>query len=164
MLKREPDMNDTDNHVHVLAVSPLESDHVILSRILGHSTWTMQSAYSLKEACSNLKVHHAHVVVCEKSLSDGDWRDLLEFAAGLDDPPQVIVMARNADDRLWGEVLNRGAWDVLSKPFHPQEVYQSVHLAWRHWQDACRTRERTIAAPRRPVASVSDRPVHAAVR
>jgi DNA-binding NtrC family response regulator len=155
-------MNDFDTHVRVLAVSPHDSDHVILSRILGHSSWTLQSAASVTDARSALNAHHPHVVICEKRLPDGDWRHILEHIGNMPDPPQLIVMARDADDRLWGEVLNCGAWDVLNKPFHPQEVYQSVHLAWRHWLDGCRTRDR--ATPRHNVASAAaTRPYTAAV-
>jgi DNA-binding response OmpR family regulator len=50
-------------------------------------------------------------------------------------PPCVIVTSRLASDRLWMELLNEGAFDLLSKPFDPSEVMRIIHSAWVHWQN-----------------------------
>jgi FixJ family two-component response regulator len=47
----------------------------------------------------------------------------------------LIVASRLADERLWAEALNLGAWDVLAKPFNHIEVIRSVKSAWQHWHD-----------------------------
>jgi DNA-binding response OmpR family regulator len=147
-------MNEMSGTVRVLAVSPNESDLLILSRIIDHSAWSFESASSLADAKQLLARFQTHVVVCDRKLRDGDWKDMLEIVSALPNPPQLIVVSKDADERLWAEVLNRGAWDVLLKPFHPKEVYQSIHLAWRHWLDGCRVRER-IAAPKSGKAASS---------
>lgn len=148
-------MNDPRSSVYVLAVSPHEPDLLVLSRIIDHSAWRFQSASSIAEARDVLRRHLCHVVVCDKRLPDGDWKDMLEAICTLPDGPQLIVTSKDADDRLWAEVLNCGAWDVLVKPFHPKEVYQTIHLAWRHWQDHCRARTRA-EAPLRKTAAGAD--------
>ena len=51
----------------------------------------------------------------------------------LQDAPAVIVTSRLADNRLWAEALSLGAYDVLAKPFNPDEVLRTVSLAWRDW-------------------------------
>jgi len=51
----------------------------------------------------------------------------------------LIVASRLADDRLWAEALNLGAWDVLAKPFDRREVFRSVKSAWQHWHDQIQT-------------------------
>ncbi len=51
------------------------------------------------------------------------------------DPPLLIVTSRLADERLWAEALNLGAWDVLAKPFDADEVIRIVTIACQHWQD-----------------------------
>ena len=40
-----------------------------------------------------------------------------------------------ADEHLWAEALNIGAYDVLAKPFDRQEVIRIFSLAWLHWND-----------------------------
>ena len=69
----------------------------------------------------------------------GDWKDVLELTSEMNEPAQLIVLSRDGDERLWAEVLNLGAWDVLIKPFHPKEVYRTIHSAWQH---GCATRRR----------------------
>ena len=46
-------------------------------------------------------------------------------------PPLQIVTSRLANDRLWAEALNLGAYDVLPRPFDPAEVLRSVGMALR---------------------------------
>jgi len=65
----------------------------------------------------------------------GTWREMLAEAAQLLPPPFLIVTCRLADERLWAEALNVGAYDVLAKPFDAAEVIRVVSLAWLHWKD-----------------------------
>jgi DNA-binding response OmpR family regulator len=54
-----------------------------------------------------------------------------------------------ADERLWAEVLNLGAYDLLAKPFDVREVLHAVTTA-------CRRREaqQGIASRRKPAMPV----------
>lgn len=74
------------------------------------------------------------MVLCECNLLPGTWRDLLEEIYNLPLAPTLIVGSRIADDRLWAEALNLGAWDVLAKPFEKSELLRSVSVAWQHWK------------------------------
>ena len=140
-------MNDFSSHERVLAVIPQENDLAVLSRILGHSAWTILSAMSVSEAQRLLVTERVHVVLVDRKLTDGDWKDVLVITADMPDPPQLIVISRDGDERLWAEVLNLGAWDVLVKPFHPKEVFRTIHAAWQHGVNSRRV------LPRRPNAS-----------
>ena len=53
----------------------------------------------------------------------------------LPDPPVLIVTSRLADEYLWAEALNLGAYDVLVKPFDASEAVRVLDSAWRHWTD-----------------------------
>jgi DNA-binding NtrC family response regulator len=119
--------------VTVLSVSPAEEVHDSLQNIFNHSNWKLSKTHSLESALAFLRVQKTPVVLCEPYLRPGTWRHLLEQISGAPDAPAVIVSSRLADDRLWAEALNLGAWDVLARPFVASEVYQSVSAAWRHW-------------------------------
>jgi len=129
-------MNEMSCGVSVLTISPLEADVVILSNLISHSSWTHCSARNVQEARTKLKSHDVHVVLCEAELPDGDWQTVLDEASKCQVPPEVIVLSRHADERLWATVLNLGAWDLLTKPFSSKELYRTVHHAFRHWSDA----------------------------
>jgi DNA-binding response OmpR family regulator len=66
-------------------------------------------------------------------LPPGSWKDVLEQVAILPDPPSLIVTSQLADERLWAEALNLGAFDVLAKPFDSAEAMRVVGAAWRAW-------------------------------
>jgi DNA-binding response OmpR family regulator len=121
--------------VTVLSVSPLEDDHTTLQLIIGHSRWKLFKADSHSAALSILRRDQISVVVCEHGLKLGKWTDLLDRLNDLQHPPSLIVTSRLADDRLWAEALNLGAWDVLAKPFDRTEVLRGVKAAWQHWHD-----------------------------
>jgi DNA-binding response OmpR family regulator len=75
---------------------------------------------------------------------------MLDQISLLPDPPLFIVASRLADERLWAEALNLGAWDVLAKPFVADEVTRIVDIARQHWRDRhglhiTRTRQRMSA-------------------
>jgi hypothetical protein len=53
------------------------------------------------------------VVVCERDLTPGSWKEVLDQVTILPDPPAFIVTSRLADERLWAESLKLGAFDVL---------------------------------------------------
>ena len=122
--------------LNVLSVSPQEDDHASLQRIVNHSNWTLFQANHLAAALKLLRQHDISVVLCEQDLNSATWLDLLDHLRELPNAPSLVVTSRSADERLWAEVLNLGAWDVLSKPFDRDEVLRSVGAAWRHWRNA----------------------------
>jgi DNA-binding NtrC family response regulator len=73
------------------------------------------------------------IVICDRDWVADDWKTLLDRFAGLRRPPMLIVTSRLADDRLWAEALNLGAYDVIAKPFDACEVVRIAGLACAHW-------------------------------
>jgi len=121
--------------ITVLSVSPLEGDHTALEAIIRHSNWALFKADSPSVAGSILHRQDVSVVLCERDLKPGTWTDLLDHIKDWQRSPSLIVTSRVADERLWAEAINLGAWDVLAKPFDRTEVLRSVKSAWQHWHD-----------------------------
>jgi DNA-binding NtrC family response regulator len=119
--------------VTVLSVSPLAEDHFSLQAIFDRSRWQLYRANCLAAAREVLCRQQVGVVICERSLSPGTWVDMLEDGRLLPYAPSLIVTSRLADDALWSEALNLGAYDVLAKPFDRTELVRSVTSAWLHW-------------------------------
>ena len=93
-----------------------------------------RSTRTCSEAIHLLKRRLIPVVLCERDLPDGSWKDIVERTAQAANPPAVIVSSRLADDGLWSEVLASGGYNVLSKPFNESEVFRDVSLAWLDWK------------------------------
>lgn len=115
----------------LLVISSDQEDHDSLRRILSRYEWKTTHCKTSREGVPLLDV--ASVVLCDDELADGDWRGILSHLQTLLDPPVLIVTSRLADARLWGEVLNFGGGDLISKPFETQEVIHSISSAvgWR---------------------------------
>ena len=133
-------MDEQSCPIHVLAVSPVEADLVILANLIGHSAWTFESCPTADAAGRRIAEGDIQVVLTDAQLPDADWKNILQLSSTVESPPAVVVLSRGGDERLWAEVLNLGAWDVLVKPFRAKEVYRTVHTAWRHWTDTHRPR------------------------
>lgn len=132
--------------VTVLSISPLEEDHLSLQAIVGHSRWIFFKAERLLPALALLRQHEISVILCERDLIPGTWIDVRENIYDMPHPPSLIVTSRLADDHLWAEALNLGAWNVLAKPFDRGEVLRSVKAAWQHWYDQVQKPEMAMRA------------------
>ena len=120
--------------IELLSVSPIQDDHDTLASLLGRDQWKIHSALSLQSASAFLKAHGVPLVVCEHDLSPDTWTQLLDETRLLAIPPVLIMTCRVADDSLWAEALNLGAYDVLAKPLDRTEVTRVLSSAWLHWQ------------------------------
>jgi hypothetical protein len=56
------------------------------------------------------------------------------------------VADRFADERLWGEVLNLGGYDLLTKPFVREEVLHVLELACHRSHTVRQSGERYLTA------------------
>lgn len=115
-----------------LLISPVEQDHSFLRALFNEAGWTLHGAHSFPEAATVLPV--VRVVLIEDNLPVGNWKEILELVLRAASPARVIVISLHADDRLWAEALNLGAYDVLAKPFNRTEVVRVLNWAW-NWHD-----------------------------
>ena len=139
-----------DTQINILSLSPSTSDHGTLSELL---PWPILRASTLPGAIGLLQRHSIGLIVCERDIPPYSWKDVLVRVATVSKPPLVIVTSLNADDFLWAEALNWGAYDVLPKPFDPAEVARSVRIAVLHWrwnqEHGLQPPVRAVGAPQR---------------
>ena len=129
--------------VQVLCVSANKDDSQALNRIFGRTNWQMTAVHSISEALKALRLKPAPVVLCDSSLPDGTWKDLLQRARSMEQPPEVVVFSSQADEWLWADVLELGGYDVLESPFDVPEVYRVISLAWLRAKDLARLQAAT---------------------
>src|SRR5688572_32862964 len=112
-------------NISILLVSPYPKDQTDLRHVLHHARWKITHAANFSAAAVLLQEQTPSVVLCERNLPDGNWKDILEQASQQENPPNLLVISRHADESLWAEVLNEGGYDVLLKPFDVSEVTRS---------------------------------------
>ena len=124
-----------------MLVSAIEEDHRFLGRVFSQQGWMLHKTRSLESAMDLLRCDPVPVVMTERDLPLGNWKDVLAAIQQLPQVPMLIVTARLADEYLWAEVLNLGGYDVLSQPFQVTELLWVFGNAWRMRKDTW-TRER----------------------
>jgi len=65
----------------------------------------------------------------DAELPDGSWRDLLQFVVASRTNCEMVVCSRVGDERLWAEVIQCGAFDLLPEPMEKQEILRIMHSA-----------------------------------
>ena len=123
----------------MLIVSSAPQERQALAEMLGMHACPRYWTSAVREAKEWLTNHSSHVVVCDESLPDGKWHELWEHVQRLPNPPLFIVSAYSTDARLWAEVLNVGAYDVIVKPYEKHEVSRILQHACR--DEAFRVRQ-----------------------
>lgn len=140
-----------DEKINVLIVSPSESEHAVLRSVLTSGRWVLSRAANTQSARRQLRTaaDPFSVILCECDQAPSAWHEILDFIADLPNAPLLIVASCFADERLWADALNLGAYDVLAKPFEAEEVIRVFTSAWMRWSHAanlkadCETHETT---------------------
>jgi DNA-binding NtrC family response regulator len=134
--------------VTVLSVDPILTDHAALKQIFSrsewslcpNSKWTLADSPTLDSAIETIRQKPIPILMCACDQQPDTWKEMLEVFATMSHPPLLIVTSRTADERLWAEALNLGAYDVLAKPFDQSEVTRIVSMAWLHWKERSHAR------------------------
>jgi DNA-binding response OmpR family regulator len=96
------------------------------------NTHQVIKAGNCREAGKLLRRKKVTVVLSDEVLVDGTWQSILEKTRALASKPPVVVCSRIADERLWAEVLNLGAFDMLlTEPVEENELLYVVGAAHR---------------------------------
>ena len=132
----------TNPPLGILSVSAALEDHEAVRHSASGLPCLIQTAKNCHSAFQTLENGRISIVVCERDLPDGTWRDVLEHLGSSPERPFLIVTSRLADGWLWAEVLNLGGYDVLAKPFDAKEtrhVLETACLGRCDWSRGQRT-------------------------
>jgi hypothetical protein len=69
-----------------LLVSPAAEDHEILRELFRRHGWMLEHATSFDSISMQLSQKAASVVITERDLSAGNWKDVMELIQDLPDP------------------------------------------------------------------------------
>jgi DNA-binding NtrC family response regulator len=70
--------------------------------------------------------------ICGQDVGEGHWREAIRAIFSSAHPAPVLLAASLYDWRLWVESIDRGAFDLLIKPF--DGVEPKLRAAARHWR------------------------------
>jgi DNA-binding response OmpR family regulator len=141
-----------ESGVSALLVGEYETDRILMRELFREFGWRLFEANDRRRAMDCLNRNPVHVVITESNLPRWNWRRALSDLRRLNQPPQLIVTSRTADDYLWAEVLNIGGFDVLAQPLEREEVERVISAARRHFDLPVRAMSQGGMAPAASVA------------
>jgi DNA-binding NtrC family response regulator len=124
-----------DKPVTIMLLHTEDRDIIDLISMLRGFGYNVKWSTTLSDGLAGLRTTAVPVVICESSLPDGNWKDLVQHLGAVEPRPPVIVSDRDATDKLWCEVLTAGAYDVLQEPFEADDVIRSLSQAIQYWQE-----------------------------
>ena len=78
-----------------------------------------------------LSRHSIGLVFCDSTLSDGDYRDVINASRSVGSKARIVVTSRQANWPEYLEAIRVGAFDVISAPCRPKDVDWMVIQARR---------------------------------
>ncbi len=125
----------SEEPVKLVGITQNSRDAADLRGIAGNHGWRVSIVESSEAAISVLNEQPTPVVICDRDLPDEAWHEVLAKIAALPQAVCVLVASRVVDDYLWRQVIRHHGYDVVSKPFQPEELRRAVRFAWswRGW-------------------------------
>jgi len=77
-LEQELDHQAADKRDASFVVSPFEEDHARMGHVCDESNWTVNGVRTCREATVLMRENPPPVVICERDLPDGNWKDILD--------------------------------------------------------------------------------------
>lgn len=132
--------------VRLVAITQSPEDSATLRQIAANYGWALSIVGSSGAAIAALNNQPTPLVICDGDLPGECWHDVLVKVASLPQAVCVLLASRVIDDYLWQQVIRDHGYDVVAKPFEPEELRRAVTFAWswrgwarRHYTDAWRS-------------------------
>ncbi len=102
----------------------------ILATYLAHYGCAVWPAADGKQAWELAMINGIDLALLDVVMPGLSGLDLLEQLKTLDPAPEVILLTAFATVAQAVEAMKRGAFDYLTKPFQPKQVWATVQEAW----------------------------------
>jgi DNA-binding NtrC family response regulator len=123
--------------IQCVYLTPTEHEFRVAARLLSGSAISMHHAATLEQADFQLARTRAKVLLTELHFPEGVWEDALEMLSESFPQVALVLAASDADEHLWIRALERGAFDLVMKPFRAEDLQRILENADAH----CRATE-----------------------
>jgi DNA-binding NtrC family response regulator len=133
--------------IKLVAITQNPDESKALREIADGYGWKVSIVDSSGAAIVLLKEQPTPLVICDRDLTGEDWRDVLAKIAALPQAICVLLASRVADQYLWNQVIQHHGYDLVVKPFQPEELRRAVTFAWswRGWTARHSTEARNLS-------------------
>lgn len=101
----------------------------LLDRFLTKKGYDVQTTISGKNGLDMVKKNHFDLIFCDFKLRDMDGRDVLMKVKEISPGTQVAIITGYGDVKIAVEVIQKGAFDYVTKPLIPDEIISLIERA-----------------------------------
>ncbi len=128
--------DQTPRRTLVIALLVSQYDREMLAAIAGQEHLDIHFAESRADAWDAMNRLNSPLILYDRDWPNADWRTTVRTFASSPQRSCVILVSRVADDYLRQELIRRGGYDLLTKPFRADDVTRSLNLALSFWATA----------------------------
>jgi DNA-binding NtrC family response regulator len=118
-----------DNKVSILLIDDEAIVGKRLKPALEESGYQVETYQQGKTALARIQEKDFDIVVTDMRIDEVTGLDVLKAAQAKSSSTKVILITGYATMELAREALSKGAFEVLAKPFRPQELRDIIHRA-----------------------------------
>ncbi len=118
-----------NNRLRILLIDDEEIVNKRLRPALEREGYEVESQMVGKNALASIANKNFDVVVTDMRIDEVNGLDILEAARKKSDKTKVVLITAYATMELAREALSKGAFEVLAKPFKPQELRDAISRA-----------------------------------
>ena len=108
--------------ISVLLATDCKRDRNSLEAILKGTPWALIETASRTEAMRFLRQTTASIVLCDRDLQDRPWQQTMLALLSVRRKTCFILLSSVGESNLRNEVVYRGGFDVLVRPFRKEQV------------------------------------------
>jgi len=122
--------------ISIVALVVSDHDRQVLTFVSNREPVDIHFAESHVDAREAMHRLNAPVILYDRDWPDEDWRTTVRTLASSPHRSCVILASRVADDYLWQELIRCGGYELLAKPFRPDDVTRALKLASSYWRSS----------------------------
>jgi DNA-binding NtrC family response regulator len=134
--------------IQTVLASNRAGDREMLEESLAGTPWRLVEAANLQQAVESLRRVAIPIVLCDIEFDQLPWRAVLRALRRERRRASVILLSDQGGVELSSEVIRRGGFDVLTRPFRREEVFPTLVSAYAQ----CRMPPPYARMPAREVA------------
>jgi DNA-binding NtrC family response regulator len=138
--------------IQIVLASDRTDDRQTLEDSLAGTPWRLVVAANFPHAIQCLHGVAVPIVLCDSLFDLQPWRIMLRVLRRERRRTCVILMADEGNAALASEVVQRGGFDLLTRPFRREEVFPTLVSAYAR----CRVYSPLARTPRRDAVRVAE--------
>jgi DNA-binding NtrC family response regulator len=113
---------------YIIAVLPRDGDSALIVESLRGQDLELEVARSTEAALRVLTSSAASVVIYDADTGQ-PWRDAVRCFLAARPGVRVVLLSQSVDARMWWDLFDCGAFDVITRPFRPLDFCAIIRNA-----------------------------------